>query len=165
MRQLLLIVFFTSSLSLFGQANLEFNQVLTPNLTISGSITIDANGVSSILSSSNLTVPTGKVWKIESIFPNYINIFKYSYSTYTYYINTTGSGAGNAKTHLVMMINGLQVRPNIIDEEIIQNNAIWLKSGDLLSFRFSATAGSSNNTYNNGLINIPLSILEFNVVP
>ena len=64
-----------------------------------------------------------------------------------------------------MMINGLQVRPNIIDEEIIQNNAIWLKSGDLLSFRFSANGSSSSVTYNNGLINIPLSIIEFNVVP
>lgn len=161
MKQLLLIGFFTVSLSLFGQGNLEFNQVLTPNLTISGSITIDAIGVSSTLSSSNLTVPTGKVWKIESIFPNYINNFKWNYSTYTYLISPS---SGNYKSNLAMLINGSQARPNSINEEIIQHNAIWLKAGDQLSFQFSAI-GSQAGPFTGGLINIPLSIIEFNVVP
>jgi hypothetical protein len=41
---------------LYSQGNLQFNQVLT------GSATLGTNGVSTIL-----TVPTGKVWKIESV--------------------------------------------------------------------------------------------------
>lgn len=47
MRQFLLIVFFTSSFSLFGQGNLQFNQVK--------------------LISASETVPTNKVWKIENV--------------------------------------------------------------------------------------------------
>jgi hypothetical protein len=146
---------------LYSQSNLQFNQVLTPNLTISGSITIDANSVSSTLSSSNLTVPTGNVWKIESIFPVYITTFKWNYSTYTYSISQT---SGSYKTYLAMLINGSQARPNLLNEEIIQHNAIWLKAGDQLSFQFSAV-GSQAGPFTGGLINIPLSIIEFNVVP
>lgn len=164
MKKLLLIGFFTASLSLFGQSNLEFNQVLTPNLTISGSITF-SNGVSSILSSSNLTVPTGKVWKIESIFTNYTNIFTYNYSTSTYTIQAISSGGTSPRANLVMLINGIQARPHSINEEIIQHNAIWLKSGDLLSFQFSGVGFGGVGPFTGGLINIPLSIIEFNVVP
>jgi hypothetical protein len=164
MKKTLFYFLFLFNTQLYSQGNLEFNQVLSPNITISGSITF-SNGVSSILSSSNLTVPTGKVWKIESIFTNYTNIFTYNYSTSTYTIQAIYTGGTSPRANLVMLINGIQARPNSINEEIIQNNAIWLKAGDLLSFQFSGVGSFSGGPFTGGLINIPLSIIEFNVVP
>lgn len=156
MRQLLLIVFFTSSLSLFGQGNLEFNQVLTPNLTISGSVVV-SNSSASVLTSSSITVPNGKVWKIESIFPVYNNFMCAS---------CTGSGGSSilANPDLTMHLNGNKIRSNFLNEEIIKNNAIWLKSGDVITFKFTG-GGGWTGSFSNGLISINFSILEFNVIP
>ena len=147
------LVLFTT---VFGQANLVFKQVLTPNLTITGSVIV-SNSSSSVLSSSSITVPNGKVWKIESIFPFFSNFMC---------TGCTGSGGSSflANPDLTMHLNGIKIRSNFINEEIIQHNAIWLKSGDVITFKFTG-GGGWNGTFINGLININFSILEFNVVP
>ena len=55
----------------YSQNNLQFSKVITESFSI-------ASGEygAGIQFSTLKTVPTGKVWKIESIFPNYINIFR-----------------------------------------------------------------------------------------
>jgi hypothetical protein len=59
MKKLLLIVICFLSLQLFAQGNLQFNQVLRPIVSVN-------NLASSGYAKVTLTVPTGKVWKIES---------------------------------------------------------------------------------------------------
>ena len=142
---------------LFSQGNLQFNQVLTPDITISGSISINA-GVGTVLNSSGLTVPSGKVWKIESIFAVYNNYFACTSCS------GSSSSANLSNINLTMQKNGVKARPHSIDKEIIENNAIWLKSGDEISFKVTGSGGY-NGTYINGSIIIPFSIIEFNIIP
>ena len=118
MKNLFLIIIL-SSLTLIGKAqgNLQFNQVLTYNGTITATSYNTVSG-------PTYTCPTGKVWKIESKTrtPNTIGA-NGVYGTLEFYLNGTlcqdvyGSGIDTAP--------------------------FWLKSGDNIYYRFSNTSGSS----------------------
>ncbi len=107
---LVIAILFTTSLSSFAQGNLQFNQV------ISGSITLSPGGILSAI-----TVPTGKVWKIEAI--------------------QCSRNTASDK----YLINGLSYI--IYSNNSAAYNAIWLKEGDTFSLKndYTGTGASSQN--------------------
>jgi hypothetical protein len=129
---------------LFGQGNLQFNQVITQNYSITGN---SYNSISN--SNTSLTVPSGKVWKIESIIYN-------GYSNSNYYA-----------PNCFLMING----SNVLFEKgtsssndsggTINKQPIWLKAGNQIGFSMRNTCNPSCLQSVEGLI----SIIEFNIIP
>jgi hypothetical protein len=132
MRSLLFILAITCSGLSFAQGNLQFNQV------ISISTSIQCTGANCNVSSINYTVPTGKVWKLES----------------SYALNTTTSG----QTTLSYRLNGLSVR-NLFGGA--SSHPDWYKAGDVISLYLTHTDGASTI----GSANYRFSIIEFNIVP
>ena len=102
MKILLLSFFLVLCSLLYSQGNLQFNQVLT------GSATLGTNGVSAIL-----TVPTGKVWKIESV-----------------------NGWADCGSRLGITINTI---PTLVSNAKFP---IWLKSGDTFRMTVQTNAGT-----------------------
>ena len=127
----------------FAQGNLQFNQVITQNYSISG------QGANTLYNSNtSLTVPTGKVWKIESII---------------YYGN---SQSDTYAPNCILMINGSKVlfekgTSYRNDSGITLNQQpIWLKAGDQIGFSMRNTCANCSQSVD-GLI----SIIEFNIIP
>ena len=101
--KILLLFFFLLPFSfLFSQGNLQFNQV------ISASATLGLNGASAVV-----TVPVGKVWKIESV-----------------------NGWADCGSRLGITINTI---PTLVSDAKFP---IWLKSGDLLRMTVQINPGS-----------------------
>lgn len=131
MKKLILIAICFISLQLSAQGNLQFNQVLT--LSYTGSI--PSQSTSSL---GTLTVPAGKVWKIESgsrvsIVGNFFN------------------KVSNAR----FMLDDFTVIGNSGDPV---SYPIWLNEGTYNIYHTQSISGT--NSYKWGL-----SIIEFNVVP
>ncbi len=99
---LVVTLLFTTSLSSFAQGNLQFNQVK------SESVSIAANATTSI------TVPAGKIWKIESIRQGYGSSTIYS------------------------LINGVQF--SLAGYGYTSNGVIWLKAGDVFALKNTNTS-------------------------
>jgi hypothetical protein len=97
---LVVALLFTASLSSFAQGNLQFNQV------ISASFNLGSNA-----NSTTLTVPVGKVWKIESMGCN-----NYTPHNISYVINAIAFS----------VIPGYQKDAG---------STIWLKAGDTFYLR------------------------------
>ena len=108
----------------FAQGNLQFNQVLTQTVTLTGTS-----------SSSVLTVPAGKVWKIEQMLDTYS------------YAGTSGYFKINGKQFYIHEM------PN--STQYITKGPIWLKAGDTFCV-YNTASGSYDYFY---------SIIEFNIVP
>ena len=131
MKKLILIAICFISLQLSAQGNLQFNQVLTPSFTGS----ISAQSTSSL---GTLTVPAGKVWKIES-----------------------GSGVSISNN----FFGDVQTARFMLDDFTVIGHKtnpvsypIWLNEG---TYNIYVTHSTSNTaSYKWGL-----SIIEFNVVP
>lgn len=125
MRQLLLIVFFTSSLSLFGQANLEFNQVK--------------------LIAASETVPTNKVWKIESVLYSPHNFTSNSSQEINNQIILNG-------TNLIVRTLKYYAQINYGAYSLVweQTFPIWLPAGSILA--------SSTGVFG-------ISVIEYNLIP
>jgi hypothetical protein len=111
LRHTLCIALFVALNSLlYSQGNLQFNQVLTYGGTLNaGSISANYGNVQN--SSPAYTVPSGKVWKIESVMTN---------GTVHLLVNNlfaggVGSGIGPIST-------------------------LWLKAGDVIRFGYSSSA-------------------------
>lgn len=130
---------------LYGQGNLQFNQVISENFSISG-------GVFNTLydASNSYTVPVGKVWKIESV----------SFSSSS--VNSTYAPS------VFLKINGSNVLFNYGSQKNINDyggslttQPIWLKEGDIIGFsmrnRCTTTCLQSVDGH--------VSIVEFNVIP
>ena len=97
---LVVALLFTASLSSFAQGNLQFNQVISASLNLGS----NAN-------STTLTVPVGKVWKIESMGCN-----NYTPQNISYVINAIAFS----------VIPGYQKDAG---------STIWLKAGDTFYLR------------------------------
>jgi hypothetical protein len=133
MKNLLLIITCALSSSLFGQGNLQFNQVK--------------------LVSAVQTVPTGKVWKIESIIYNTQIVTATAWPD-SYNGTTTNVEAAN------ILLNGVSITTRKSSSSAAYQNAnslvwetklpIWLPAG--------TTLASSTGVYS-------LSIIEFNIIP
>jgi hypothetical protein len=116
------------SLFVKAQGNLQFNRVITYSGTLNGGTSSDI-----------WTVPTGKVWKIESL-PN------------PGVLVTTGSNA-----LMALNINGVaSITFNNSNYPTQINLPIWLKEND--NIKFSHAAGSIGYYFN-----YYISIIEFNL--
>lgn len=145
MRSIIYSIILLISFQLSAQGNLQFNQVISETFSISG-------GVFNTLynASNSLIVPSGKVWKIESI----------SFSS------TSSNSTYSPSIHL--NINGSIVLYNYGSQKNINDTGgtlnaqpIWLKEGDAIGFsmrnRCTTTCVQSVSGH--------ISILEFNVTP
>lgn len=138
MKKLTIAIFLacTMSISVYGQNGLSFNQVITDvqQLTVSGG---------GVANTTLLTVPQGKVWKIESV------------------AQPATSGAS-----LRMILNGVACANEGQSPASISGNTsnlvlpIWLKEGDNVQFQYRYQNTNTAYTYNVGFF---ISILEFNV--
>lgn len=138
-----------------SQANLAFNQVISNTIVISGNATTGSTGIFTVNAPTNYTVPNNKTWKIESI----------NTLTESEWTNTTN---GSTPVKLKIKVNNVLIfavssgfQSNFSD--VISNNAIWLKAGDILTFSVSGT-GYSISTYS-GATNVHFSIIEYSIVP
>ena len=125
-----------------AQGNLQFNQVKN----FSGYIT-NPNSTSIIPLD---TVPSGKVWKIESI----------GMSPLVESINS----AACDKT--VFVINGVEyynhaVRTSANYNLVVLNENLWLKSGDVIGYKGRSVTNCSGNTPQPYFI----SLIEYNIIP
>jgi hypothetical protein len=80
----------------------------------------------------------------------------------------SNSTYGSTNVKLKIKINNILVfvansNTDLNSPNIISNNAIWLKAGDVLSFTISGSGYSYNNY--SGATNIHYSIIEYNIVP
>ena len=132
--KILILSFFLLPFSfLFSQGNLQFNQVLT----FTGSIGVTGPGA---VSSPIQTVPTGKVWKIESV----------------------GGSASNQSSSNVRF--GIQINSGIsmvywhtlVDQNICP---IWLKASDNLQFYYYSPLSTAQSC------SYVISVVEFNIIP
>ena len=114
----------------FAQGNLQFNQVLTYNGAIGTYL-----GLSSL--SATYTVPTGKVWKIETK--------SITSSSLTFLIN--GRTFRDVEVRYSGFGSGTMVFYSI-------SNPIWLKAGDYINFNSTAYVDDYF-----------ISIIEYNIVP
>jgi len=139
MKKLFTILFICFALQSMAQGNLQFNQVLTYNGTITGS-----------QFSPTFTVPTGKVWKIKYCSDSRVgscggyNIW--TYFGYGVYINSTWT--------IVSSNNAL--------------NELFLKSGDTIYFGYGKHTDPLNNCpggLSNAAYDYLISIVEFNIIP
>jgi hypothetical protein len=125
--------------------NLQFNQVL--NYNFSGYVP-SASGYQ-IIQSNNVTVPIGKVWKVESascrvVLPGGSGIF----------------GSANAMT-CAMLINSSPASILHGTSHASIYTPIWLSSGNhTLELLVNNNSGYGGNSSNGAV-----SIIEFNIVP
>ncbi len=128
-----------ASFGVKAQGNLQFNQIVTQNGTLSCGQT-----------SPTFTVPNGKVWKIESFSPTYCTMTD---------IGPIGTSIN---------INGLPIlnAANFYNNSSIEfAKPIWLKANDSVSFTFhNYPASSSNGPCYGEWYNFFISIMEFNIV-
>ena len=81
MKHLLISCFLLLSLNLFSKGNLQFNQVLILDATVAGNA---------------VTIPAGKVWKIESVAMTSNNsYFQIQWGGSNYFVINTSSGYSN----------------------------------------------------------------------
>lgn len=151
-----LIIFSLLTFESLGQSNLAFNQVISNTIVISGNATTGSTGLFTVNAPTNYTVPNNKTWKIESI----------NSLTETQWTNATNGGT---PVKLKIKINNVLIitadSPFLSNaSDIISNNAIWLKAGDVLSFSISNSSGYSTSIYS-GSSNVHISIIEYAIIP
>jgi len=154
-KQILILALLIISLTSFSQGNLQFNQVLTFSRTINTTNYISTsynNGATYAyvtFTDTTLTVPTGKIWKVEKMDGNLTISNPNGYN---------GGGATNGIGSL--MIN------NAHKISVSQAyGVIWLKAGDIINMVVTNAGGgySGSNNFTATYTNF-LSILEFNIV-
>lgn len=162
MKNIVFLLFLITNTLIYAQGNLQFNQVINTLMTVNGSIYYNGSGSNSTLTLTNtptqLTVPVGKVWKIESIYPLTTSAF------------TCSSGFCDGQSlsvKLALKVNGQRVRTPLMNEEIITNNALWLSANQSINFQLytSATTYQSVGNYTGGNVNVQFSIIEYNIIP
>jgi hypothetical protein len=165
MKTISLLLLLLSFSTFNAQSNLAFTQVISSNVSMNGPM----NGIlnTAINSSTTLTVPTGKVWKIECISFYNDNWTKTSGST-TY-------GTAEATPQIVIKVNGTKVLGSEIRyfgntnnyypfEGEINHQVIWLKAGDAVNFSLINKFDNTGYTLN-GTTNIHFSAIEYTLVP
>ena len=133
MKNILLILAIAFSSASFGQGNLQFNQVI--NSTITAAVETTGTNIGTI------TVPTGKVWKIETTGYSY-------FGGLTRYIEDNTSAT-------VFMGDFIVWNGNQNDD----NNRwfpLWLSEG---TYTVNARSGTAHTS------TFAISAIEFNVVP
>ena len=130
-----------------AQGNLQFNQVLLVDVTLAGNA---------------VTVPAGKVWKVENYLPS---------SQLAEDLNRppNQSTAGGTK-NFIMLVNGNQVYlKTTITREVGRSDGYWSQDGYATASDYkifdapiwlpaSTTLAASTNV-------LSLSVIEFNIIP
>lgn len=146
MKNILLILAIAFSSASFGQGNLQFNQVLGIDMTGTS-----AAGGHIVVQTSTITVPAGKVWKIESANCR----IAYTNSAILY-----GSSANNRLIMTVDNVAVCHVAPANSSESGLTELPMWLPAGtyniELVAYISSAFA---HTFYGKA------TVIEFNVVP
>ena len=139
--KILILSFFLLPFSfLFSQGNLQFNQVITYSL----SGTTSANGGIYTIQSINVTVPSNKVWKIES--------------AQCRASHGTSQLQNNALLAYISLNNAFIVSNST--SVVMSNFPIWLVEGSyVIQLLVQNTGAGSGNAY--GLV----SGIEFNIIP
>jgi len=110
MKHLIFSCFLFLSLNLFSQGNLQFNQVLTLDAPTAG---------------NQVTVPAGKVWKIESVAMSSNNAyFQIQWAGLSYFIVNTSSGYNNLPFWLpsnavITLIGSAATKVSIIEFNVV----------------------------------------------
>jgi hypothetical protein len=141
------VPFYAPCFNLKAQGNLQFNQVLNPSIS---AVSLSATNP---VQSSNITIPNGKVWKVENA-----AYARYSNGNTTFPLFYWG-GNTNVTFYLddfllstFLATNGVFVEPSF---------PIWLNSGEhILRIVNNGGGNYSGVTYQG-----TLSVIEFNVVP
>lgn len=147
MKYIYTFLFVATSVTMFSQGRLQFNEIVT----YVDEQTYSVNGFnwSSEDTTEVYTVPPGKVIKISSI----------SWSSKTISANGTGCVSNNiAKS--AYTINGTPV-----DTDVLKNS--WLNSGDELKFYHNASLGGyggGGNVTCSTLFENFVSIIEYNII-
>ena len=110
MKKLLFIAICFVSLNLSAQGNLQFNQVLTLDATVAGNA---------------VTVPAGKVWKIESVaFSNNNAYFQIQWSGVNYFVLNNSTPYANLPYWLpsnesVSLVANVNAKVSIIEFNVV----------------------------------------------
>jgi hypothetical protein len=110
MRKLLLLFFFFTALNLNAQGNLQFNQVLS----------LDANSAG-----NPVTVPAGKVWKIESVaFSSNNAYFQIKWGGVNYFVLNNTTPYANLPYWLpsnesISLVSNVNAKVSIIEFNIV----------------------------------------------
>jgi hypothetical protein len=134
-----IIIFLLLSLNLFSQGNLQFNQVILTEFTANNLL----NGNSVVCSPSTITVPAGKVWKIEQS---------------SVYMNTAlGASSGYSYS---MYLNNTLLFNRFGNSFTFSSTPMWLSEGSYtVKIAYENTSGGPFNF--KGSINA----IEFNIIP
>lgn len=139
-------MFYAPCFNLKAQGNLQFNQVLNPSIS---AVNLPLGGWSSV----TLTIPNGKVWKVENA----------SYARYTgnttlpsyQWSNTSGV---NFFLEDYMIDNYVNNANGILFPKVFP---IWLSPGQYNLTIINSSLNNQTNTTWRGT----LSVIEFNIVP
>lgn len=163
MKNTLFFLFIIVNQLIYSQGNLEFSQVISSTISISGPLSGTFGTIKE--STQTITVPVGKIYKIESI-----KVFHNPWSS------ACGSEDASEVEGLVKLngtifigqqyintVNGYIADGFNTSEELIKN-AIWIKGGDVLTFAVRSSIGNSgcnSSTPLTGTSNFFISALEF----
>lgn len=137
MKYVLCITAVCFSLISFSQGTLEFNQVR---------LVMASDGMQ--------TVPAGKVWKIESVFP-YAETAAYNISTSSTSVSFAGCSTGTLYYYgKYININGEFISFGLSQGGIVTPLPLWLPAGTTLCLSTSTSFSAKG-----------YSLLEFNVIP
>jgi hypothetical protein len=134
---IILLCLIVASNNMFGQGNLQFNQVLT----YAGQVgTWDSTYTTYSTVSPTFTVPTGKLWKIETktISTEIIHFYVNNVFFKDYVAVYGGYGTAYAYSYNI-------------------SNPIWLKAGDSVYFKAEGSGTPSGPYF--------ISIIEYNITP
>jgi hypothetical protein len=160
-----IILLMAAALNAAGQGyNLQFNRVIDTSLAVS--VTVCTDITASGISSTSVSVPAGKVWKIESIGP-----LEYYGSSYLYNSCSFNSSTSNNTIWALCMDDGtrstLKRYAYLLSGsygEQAANMPVWLRAGTSLYVNISPrntgyrfTDGSQTS------VKTSLSIIEFNL--
>jgi hypothetical protein len=131
-----IIIFLLLSLNLFSQGNLQFNQVIIRDFTVNNLGTPS----SAICSPSTISVPAGKVWKIEQA---------------SVYIDTYTNSTSTGVTYSLFVGNSL------VSRNVTSLTPLWLPEG---TYTIKIVTDTFGNPYSNSY-KASINAIEFNIIP
>ena len=161
----ILILTLTVSASLFAQGNLQFNQIRKIDITGNQSYQYNYNTGNTQMNfaTQTITVPTGKVLKIESSF---VRMTYSGTNNEAKPLTGTNGGTNNIDVLLLFLDNNIiahQAGANNEFKNLRYQYPIWLPAGSYqIKLVGDCTTNGSTTTANaNGMI----SAIEFNIIP
>jgi hypothetical protein len=151
---LFIIIAVSSSKSILAQGNLQFNQVLSYSGSLSCQGTACRNHDPwSIVSPSPRTVPTGKIWKLESV--GWFGVINDSYYNQPF-----------------LVINGIKAYFGLLNRTLSEfsnqgnliSSPVWLKENDIFNIGMLVNQPYPCPNCPFFELSYHISILEFNVV-